>query len=598
MEDKNMANKPKDSLFRRLFGFGRTEEVDIFVEEQTQSPFRTIAKNFISSKTALLGLVAFVVVAIICFGYTAFFPVDVNYKDMTQIDLPPGFKMMAVPKELENNVKEIDAGAGYGIGIDQGGKYYQWGILTRRMERIPSFMGPLEKVSAGYDHILALDMMGNVYSWGSEQFGLGMVPLELSSENIRQLEAGHQFSVALTEEGQIYFWGNDNIVNVNTEKEEGNIAEVAINTSTIIARTKDGRVTTLSTIESPFTRIPESIQEHTVSIASTDAVAAALLDDGTVVTWGKMGDAAVDVPEEIQGNVKQISSGRNHFSVTLKDGSVASWGDNSVKQTNAPNLSNIDRVSAGYHQNYAVDKSGKVHTWGLKGYIMGTDQYGRDMFQRLAEGGKMTMTVGAIAVIISAVIGIIIGGIAGYYGGRIDNILMRIAEIVNAIPFLPLAMILSAIITRHVSETGRIAMIMVILGILSWPSLARLVRAEILAEREKEYIMAAKATGVKELAIVFRHILPNIITTILVNLTLSFASSMLTEATLSFIGFGVVEPRPTWGNMLTSAQSSIVIGQYWWRWVFPGAALSICSISINMIGDGLREAIDPKSQEQ
>lgn len=208
------------------------------------------------------------------------------------------------------------------------------------------------------------------------------------------------------------------------------------------------------------------------------------------------------------------------------------------------------------------------------------------------------MTIGAIAVIISTLIGVLIGGFSGYYGGKIDNILMRFAEIVGAIPFLPLAMILSSIVGNNVSELRRISLIMVILGVLSWPGLARLVRAQILAEREKEFVTAAKAMGIRELSIIFRHILPNVVTVIIVNTTLNFASCLLTESSLSFLGFGVVEPNPTWGNMLTGSQASTVIVNFWWRWVFPALALSLATISINLIGDGLRDAIDPKSNER
>ena len=208
------------------------------------------------------------------------------------------------------------------------------------------------------------------------------------------------------------------------------------------------------------------------------------------------------------------------------------------------------------------------------------------------------MTIGAISVIISVIIGVIIGGFSGYYGGKVDNILMRLAEIVASIPFLPFAMILSVIVGNSLTEIQRIAVIMVILGVLSWPSLARLVRAQILAEREKEFVTAAKAMGIKEWSIIFKHILPNVITVVIVDTTLAFASCMLIESSLSFLGFGVVEPTPTWGNMLNGSQASTVIQNYWWRWVFPSLALSLSTISINLIGDGLRDAIDPRSNDR
>ena len=169
---------------------------------------------------------------------------------------------------------------------------------------------------------------------------------------------------------------------------------------------------------------------------------------------------------------------------------------------------------------------------------------------------------------------------------------------VVSLPFLPFAMILSALIGHSMDADQKIWLIMVVLGLLSWPSLSRLVRAQVLSVREQEYVTAARAVGVKTKTIVLRHILPNVISVILVSATLDFATSMLTEATLSFLGFGVPAPQPTWGNMLFGANNSITIQNYWWRWVFASIILGVCVICINLIGDGLRDAIDPKSSER
>ena len=155
---------------------------------------------------------------------------------------------------------------------------------------------------------------------------------------------------------------------------------------------------------------------------------------------------------------------------------------------------------------------------------------------------------------------------------------MRLAEVVGSLPFIPLALILSALIGNKVSDVGRIIMIMLILGFLGWTGIAGLVRAQVLAERNKEFVVAAKALGVKE---------KNII-----------ATCMLTESGLSFLGFGVAEPIPSWGNMLNNCRSSEVISQYWWRWVFPSVVLGLCTVSINLFGDGLRRAVDPKANER
>ena len=157
-------------------------------------------------------------------------------------------------------------------------------------------------------------------------------------------------------------------------------------------------------------------------------------------------------------------------------------------------------------------------------------------------------------------------------------------------------MILSSMLAQvNISENARIFMIMVILGVLTWPSLARLVRGQVLVARESEYVTAAKAMGVRENVIAFKHILPNVISVILVTLTLDFAGCLLTESSLSYLGFGVQYPRPTWGNMLNGANNATIIGNYWWQWVFTSLFLAVTTICINIVGDTLRDVLDPKS---
>lgn len=228
---------------------------------------------------------------------------------------------------------------------------------------------------------------------------------------------------------------------------------------------------------------------------------------------------------------------------------------------------------------------------------LGTDMYGMDMLTRLMYGGRVSLLIGFIVIIIETVIGVIFGGISGYFGGWVDILLMRVTEIVGAIPFLPFALVLSAILqSSDLHENTRIFIIMLILGLLSWTGLAKLIRGQILAEREKEFVTAARSMGVKEGRIAFKHILPNVISVILVSVTLDFAGCMLTESSLSYLGFGVQLPRPTWGNMLDGSRNALVIQSYWWRWVFPALFLSIVVICINIIGDTLREVLDPKSE--
>lgn len=587
-------------LIKRVF-YGPGRELSILEEEQMQTPIKAIVKSFLGNKIAMVGFVVFMTLFVSVFVYPMMNPLDKSYQEVTQQNVAPGLNMLSVSKKVKNNAVDIAIGSTYSVGVNESGEVYLWGKYDDKLADIPSNMGKIVQISAGTDHILALNSEGKLYAWGSDRFKQSSIPIDVQLlTNIKQIEAGSQISLALTEDGYVYFWGNSNLIDFNADKYQGNIEKIVSNTSVIMALTKDGKVVKLGNKESTFSRIPEDLG-NIVDIALTGQVACVVDDQGNVTTWGNSSKGENKVPEVTEGKIVSLQAGRYHFTALTDQGEVIAWGDDTFNQIDIPNEikgKNIVAVHSGYYQNYAVDEDGNTYAWGLKGYLLGTDAYGRDILSRLMAGGRLTMTIGAIAVIIQTVIGVIIGGIAGFYGGKIDNILMRFAEVVNALPFLPFAMILSAIIGGKITELQRIIMIMFILGFLSWPGMARLVRAQVLAEREKEFVTAAKAIGVKERNIIFRHIIPNVIAFVIVSATLSFASSMLTESSLSFLGFGVVEPSPTWGNMLTGSQSSIVISTFWWRWVFPALALSLATISINLIGDGLRDAIDPKSKER
>ena len=574
-------------------------------EELMQSPARMVVQSFLHDKVAITGFVLFLLIFLCCIILPFFYPIDLYYQDVTQSNVAPGFGMLKVPSQLHGNAQMVSSGSTFSVGIDKDGNVYEWGTFpTDKLKNIPSSseMGKLTQVSAGLDHVLAVNEEGELFTWGNDRMGLATLPVEMRASNdpIKQISAGYQISLALTEGGRLYNWGSAYLLNITfPEGVQGNIQKFDDNTNIVMALTNDGEVVPLSSKTSAFTAVPEEIQGNVVDIALTDESAAAVTNDGYVHVWGNNIKGSMNIPEEIQGKVTALSAGRYHYTALLDDGSVVSWGDNNFGQTNAPKMNaNVVALSSGYYSNYAVLEDGTVKSWGLDGYLMGTDAFGRDVFRRLLVGGRMTMTVGAIAVIISTIIGIAVGGISGYKGGKIDNLLMRLTEIVSSVPFLPFCIILSSILGNSISETQRIILIMFILGLLSWPGIARLVRGSVLAEREQEFVTAAKALGVKEFGIIFRHILPNIITVIIVNATLDFATCMLTESSLSFIGFGVSEPNATWGNMLNGAQNGQVIENYWWRWVFPSLALGICTISINCVGDGLRDAIDPKSKER
>ncbi|MFA5542691.1 MAG: ABC transporter permease subunit [Bacilli bacterium] len=331
----------------------------------------------------------------------------------------------------------------------------------------------------------------------------------------------------------------------------------------------------------------------------------ALRNDGNIISWGERNvDNQINViPEEVNNaNIVMLTTGTYHVVAIDDQGNVYTWGNqNTLNQLNLPkNVKDSQFIISQYFNSISVDSEGKVSIWGNRGYIFGTDLTGSDIFSRVIAGGSITLTSALVAVVVSLVIGLIVGLIAGFYGGWLDNILMRFGEIVSSFPFLPLAMTLAVFVQENdsISENERIYMIMAILGVLSWPGLARLVRGQILAEREKDFVMASKALGIKEKHIITRHILPNVINVVIVSTTLSYAGTLLTEAGLSFLGFGVKLPNPSWGNLLTGAQKTEVLRSYWWMWIIPALFLITTALSINLVGDGLREAMDPKSNER
>lgn len=544
-------------MLKHLFG-KRDKELDIMQEEAIQSPFRTIVRNFVSNKLSMGGLVVFLMIFLIVLIGPIFNPIDLSEQEETQINVAPGLKMLDVPDELAGNVKEISTGATFSVGLDNDGNVYVWGY-TKVSNRIdvaddmPSKeeLGKVVSVSAGFDHIMALNEDGEIISWGSDRMGQCQLPMEVKHEKIKQIAAGYQISYALSESGEIFCWGNENLNDVRLTRRNGNsnIAKISVANMTLMALTEDGEVRHMGSQSSDISKVPEDL--GTVKdIATTADACVALLEDGSLRIWGKANKSEREIPE-MDGEIVSMFGGRYHITALTDQGTVYSWGSNVKHQTDVPkSAQNVVAIYGGTYQNYAVTESGEIVTWGLKGYLLGSDELGRDVFTRILNGGRMTMTIGAISVIISTIIGIIIGGISGFFGGWVDIVLQRLTEIVSSLPFLPMAMILTSIIGNSMSENARIALIMVILGVLSWPSLARLVRAQVLAEREQEFVTAANAMGVKKGAIVFRHIIPNVISVIIVSATLDFAYCMLTESTLSFLGFGVKLPRPTWGNML------------------------------------------------
>lgn len=222
------------------------------------------------------------------------------------------------------------------------------------------------------------------------------------------------------------------------------------------------------------------------------------------------------------------------------------------------------------------------------GHILGTDDIGRDVFSRLLYGGRVSLGVAITATIIQLGIGIILGSAAGYYGKFADTLIMRLVDIVMCFPFFVIAISLAALLGPSMWN------VIIIIGALQWTTITKIVRAEILSLKQREFIEAAKALGLTGREIIIKHLLPNILAPIIVYATLGIATGILLEAGLSFLGLGVKQPQPSWGNMLSAAQNMRVLQSEWWLWLPPGLMVFLTVLSINFLGDGLRDALDPK----
>lgn len=623
---------------RRMI-LGASKDLDVMAVENLESPGKLAVKEFFRRKLAVAALVVLVSLFLFVFIGSAVAPIDLSYTDNNLSNIAPNYSMRSVPKELKGNIRSISGFSNFTVGVSNDNTLYIWGVtkdaLTKKdVAEFPAEItdGNVAYAAAGFDHIIAITTDGKIVGWGDNtlaQYGrnpvataseLVFMPEELEGNldvsKIGGLWCGYQVT-ALIYDGKLYAWGNSrNMINLTAlvagseDYQNGDIkpVEVAIGNYYAMVLYDDGTIYAPQVFKSKTTvysnrrdKIKFSdITADIVDIAATCDSFALVDENGEIYAQGPNKNGENDIAAiPADKKATTVVSGTRHLVVTTEDGYAYSWGLNDNKQAKF-NGEECSVVYTGAKQTYLVDDEGSlIASAGLRGYLFGTDSLGRDTFARIMHGGKMTMTVGAVAVIVSTIIAIIVGCLSGYFGGWVDMLLMRITEIFSAIPFLPFAMMLSYVIQKNpIEENTRIVIIMIMLGLLSWTGLARMIRGQVLAEREKEFVIAAKSMGISNSRIAFKHILPNVISVVLVSVTLDFAGCLLTESSLSYLGFGVQQPRPTWGNMLNGANNSIVIQNYWWQWVFPAIFLAIATISINIIGDTLRDVLDPKSSRE
>ena len=328
-----------------------------------------------------------------------------------------------------------------------------------------------------------------------------------------------------------------------------------------------------------------------------------------------------DFKDKLLATIATAENGKATFTYTdeslitnepeqTEDGENAD-GQTSGINTEDPNAPKQDDASNTATAEYDLEFKAATNSWQIlqekssrqydqysfpnKQHWLGTDMYGMDMLTRLMYGGRVSLLIGFIVIIIETVIGVIFGGISGYFGGWVDNLIMRIVDIFYCIPSMPVIIILGAAMdASRVDPTIRMVYLMLILGFLGWAGIARLVRGQILSLREQEYMAAAEACGLSVSRRIFKHLIPNVIPQLIVTCTMGLGSVIIMEATLSFLGLGVKFPFASWGNIISDVNNPHVLTTYWFIWIPAGVLLLLTVLAFNLVGDGLRDAFDPK----
>lgn len=352
------------------------------------------------------------------------------------------------------------------------------------------------------------------------------------------------------------------------------------------------------TEEVPFTIKYEALKAYTNDLTefTVDGTKYELDEDGNIISDGKvLGYISRFVVSSASGDITFTRQFKEELENALEDDiDEFVWTDEDGTENTyvvSYDASSLTWSVQQYKETYVYDGYASPS----KAHPLGTDKNGMDMLTRLMYGGRISLMVGFVVVIIEAVLGIVLGGIAGYFGGWVDNLIMRIVDIFYCIPSLPLMIIMgSAMDQMNVDAQQRVMLMMLVLGFLGWPYVARMIRGQILSLKEQEFMTATEACGIPVRRRIFRHLIPNVIPQLIVICTMDLGSTIITESTLSFLGLGVKFPYASWGNIINDVQNSYVMTHYWFVWVPASICMLIAVLGFNFVGDGLRDAFDPK----
>ncbi len=399
--------------------------------------------------------------------------------------------------------------------------------------------------------------------------GKGETDFSYQDASYRYEEEGNDLYAIRTADGTLLAVASKDIVNKADEMEE---LSFAVKHEALKAYANDGVSFQADGAEYQLDKDGNILSGDTV-IGYISRFVVASKDNGVVITR----DFKERLGEAIEADEKEFSyvseDGEEHTYTISYDGGAKVW---SVKQET---------------ETYVYD----TYSSPSKAHPLGTDNNGMDMLTRLMYGGRVSLIIGFIVIIIETVIGVIMGGISGYFGGWVDNLIMRLVDIFYCIPSMPIIIILGAAMDNmKVEPQIRMLYLMLILGVLGWAGIARLVRGQILSLREQEFMTATEACGIRVSRRIFKHLIPNVMPQLIVSCTMGLGSVILTEATLSFLGLGVKFPFASWGNIISDVNNSYVMTTFWFIWIPAGICLLVAVLGFNFVGDGLRDAFDPK----
>lgn len=323
----------------------------------------------------------------------------------------------------------------------------------------------------------------------------------------------------------------------------------------------------------------EAAGETSAMVYGADGTEYAYISDMNI---NSVVDGVFLTPDFKEAVKEAVNAGAESFEFTDEAGEVCTY---------IMERKNNEYIIRRYQETKVID----TYASPSKEHWLGTDANGMDLLARLMYGGRISLLIGFVVVIIELIIGVIVGGVAGFFGGWVDNVLMRFVDVIYCIPAIPLYMILGSIMDYYqVSATVRIYMLCVVISVIGWVGIARIVRGQILSLREQEFMVAAEATGISVRRRIFKHLIPNVIPQLIVFATMGLGDIILTEASLSFLGLGIKYPAASWGSIINAVNDSYVMTNYLFVWVPAGLLILITVLAFNFIGDGLRDAFDPK----